>query len=542
MTRKDQIKILNDKIESNTNQYKLDRLNAEISAFSSGDLNKYEFLTRKDLKYKPNALDKARFEFSSLGKAFRTGLDKTAQDYQEEGVIKLLKDIRDGLRGGVNRRPNDNRPDDGFDNDGFDNDGFDDDSFNDDSFDYDLFDDDKDDIEKKYNNLLLRYFQLRKNMKEAKDKLDKTKDDTSEEIKDELDKIKDKLDKTKDDTSKKLDKTKDDTSKKLYDFHGFDINGKHKDTNDKYNTYSFDINGKHGYTNTKYDNNRFDINGKHKDTKDKYDPHGFNIHSKHKDANDENDLNGFDIYYTHKDTDDIYDPNRFHINGKYKDTDDIYDPNGFDINGKHKETKDKYDLNVFNINGKYKDTGTFLVKKNDIRKDISKNINWLKDKDKFLKLYDEIIKNGEFIEKFEKKSISSKAFKDFLEDILIGKINDNEIENYIEKINDIEKDLNKLKKSENIDKLKNYIKNIKDSVYGKDKDRIRTGQAKSFKDQKGKGHVNLPIALSKIYTNNSLKELISNIKQLVKNLYDNKQITKQVYNILNRAITFKNDS
>ena len=50
MTRKEQIKILNNKIESITNQYKVDRLNAEISAFSDGDLNKYEFLTRKDLK------------------------------------------------------------------------------------------------------------------------------------------------------------------------------------------------------------------------------------------------------------------------------------------------------------------------------------------------------------------------------------------------------------------------------------------------------------------------------------------------------------
>ena len=29
--------------ESNVNQYKVDRMNAEISAFSSGDLNKYEF-------------------------------------------------------------------------------------------------------------------------------------------------------------------------------------------------------------------------------------------------------------------------------------------------------------------------------------------------------------------------------------------------------------------------------------------------------------------------------------------------------------------
>ena len=115
MTRKEQHKILDDKIESNANQYKVDRLNAEISAFSSGDLNKYEFLTRKDLKYKPNALDKARFEFSPLGKAFSTGLDKTVQGYQKEGVIKLLKYIRDGLRGGIirpNNRPNNDNGDD----------------------------------------------------------------------------------------------------------------------------------------------------------------------------------------------------------------------------------------------------------------------------------------------------------------------------------------------------------------------------------------------------------------------------------------------
>ena len=109
MTRKKQNKILDDKIESNVNQYKVDRLNAEISAFSSGDLNKYEFSTRKDLKYKPNALDKARFEFSPIGKAFSTGVDKTVPNYQEEGVIKLLKDIRDNLAGGiVPRRPDDN--------------------------------------------------------------------------------------------------------------------------------------------------------------------------------------------------------------------------------------------------------------------------------------------------------------------------------------------------------------------------------------------------------------------------------------------------
>ena len=37
MTCKEQNKILDAKIESNVNHYEVDRLNAEISAFSSGD-------------------------------------------------------------------------------------------------------------------------------------------------------------------------------------------------------------------------------------------------------------------------------------------------------------------------------------------------------------------------------------------------------------------------------------------------------------------------------------------------------------------------
>ena len=46
MTKSDQIKILNDKIKENNAQYDINRLNAEISACSSGDLDKYEFLTK----------------------------------------------------------------------------------------------------------------------------------------------------------------------------------------------------------------------------------------------------------------------------------------------------------------------------------------------------------------------------------------------------------------------------------------------------------------------------------------------------------------
>ena len=77
MTRKEQVKILDGKIEANNAQYNLDRMNAEISAYSSGDLPKYEYLTKKDLNYKPNTFEQAKFEYSPLGKVFIDGLDKS---------------------------------------------------------------------------------------------------------------------------------------------------------------------------------------------------------------------------------------------------------------------------------------------------------------------------------------------------------------------------------------------------------------------------------------------------------------------------------
>ena len=213
-----------------------------------------------------------------------------------------------------------------------------------------------------------------------------------------------------------------------------------------------------------------------------------------------------------------------------KDTKTKYNSNGFDKDGKHKDTKTKYDPNGFDRDGKHKDTGIFLNKK---------NINWLKNKDEFLKLYNEIIKNGEFIENINKKNISSYEFKKVIENILNGKVDDNKMIKKIKTINKIENDLNDLKENENINKLKNSIKKLRNSIYGNDKEKIKTDQAKSFEDQKGKGYLNLPIALSKICTNNSSKELINNIKQLINDLYDNEQITKQVYNNIIKAITYK---
>ena len=92
MTRKEQNKILDDKIKANNAQYNLDRMNAEISAYSSGDLPKYKYLTKKDLGYKPDAFEQAKFEYSPLRKLFTDGLDKSNR---KEGLLKRLKNIED---------------------------------------------------------------------------------------------------------------------------------------------------------------------------------------------------------------------------------------------------------------------------------------------------------------------------------------------------------------------------------------------------------------------------------------------------------------
>ena len=105
MTRKEQIKILNDKIEVNKRQYDLDRINAEISAYSSGDLPKYEYLTKKDLGYKPDAVEKVKFEYSPIYKVFTDELAKEDKSKKIE-LFKRLKNIEDNL---VEADDNDNK-------------------------------------------------------------------------------------------------------------------------------------------------------------------------------------------------------------------------------------------------------------------------------------------------------------------------------------------------------------------------------------------------------------------------------------------------
>ena len=57
MTITDQIKILDRKIMQNEARYDLDRKAAKISAFSSNNLNIYDYLTGDDLGLKPSTIE-----------------------------------------------------------------------------------------------------------------------------------------------------------------------------------------------------------------------------------------------------------------------------------------------------------------------------------------------------------------------------------------------------------------------------------------------------------------------------------------------------
>ena len=61
MTLTDELKVLEDKIKSNQDQYDLEREAAKISALSSKELDKYIYF---------------KFEYSSLGEALSKGLKK----------------------------------------------------------------------------------------------------------------------------------------------------------------------------------------------------------------------------------------------------------------------------------------------------------------------------------------------------------------------------------------------------------------------------------------------------------------------------------
>ena len=172
------------------------------------------------------------------------------------------------------------------------------------------------------------------------------------------------------------------------------------------------------------------------------------------------------------------------------------------------------------------------------RSKFSKNLNEyerinLNDVNDLIDLINSEITEGDnIVDLGDDKEIYFRDLTEFLYDIKDGKIsNFNEEREYEKRLKNTEKKLeNRTKFSRYTRFYEQYINMLKEILF-------------SNKKSSGRGLTisSLLILLSELNINSS-KELINDIEQLINTLYDNKQITKQVYKNLLKAITYKNDS
>ena len=183
-----------------------------------------------------------------------------------------------------------------------------------------------------------------------------------------------------------------------------------------------------------------------------------------------------------------------------------------ELSKKYKESSAKTDKMIKELSAEIKD-----------REEVSKNTN------KKLKEYytKEAQKASEEIEKYNKMINDNLDMSSEKSDKLI------ELHSLIQiyYLNEID---NNLKANENIDNIS--IKRDINKLEKRLRELSKEGRG-VFISQKE--FAKLLTFLGQFLTNNSSKKLISDIVQLINNLYKNKQITKQVYNMLNKSITYK---
>ena len=83
---------INDQIRDEKLRYDINREAAKISALSSGNIDKYEYLTGEDIlaSNQQQLIEQARFTYSPVGKAFEKQI-KTIEDEGEKQVDALKK-------------------------------------------------------------------------------------------------------------------------------------------------------------------------------------------------------------------------------------------------------------------------------------------------------------------------------------------------------------------------------------------------------------------------------------------------------------------
>ena len=97
---------INDQIRDEKLQYDINRKAAEISALSSGKIDKYEYLTGKEIlpSNQQQIIEQAKFTYSSLEKAFEKQI-KTMKDKDKKQV-----DALENLKLKEQRKPIEDKP------------------------------------------------------------------------------------------------------------------------------------------------------------------------------------------------------------------------------------------------------------------------------------------------------------------------------------------------------------------------------------------------------------------------------------------------
>ena len=180
---------------------------------------------------------------------------------------------------------------------------------------------------------------------------------------------------------------------------------------------------------------------------------------------------------------------------------------------------------ILELSKKYKESN---AKTNKMSKELRAKI---KDREEVSKNADKVLKEN-YTKEAQKASEEIEKYNKMINDNLDMSSEKSEIINKLIELYSLID--NNLKANENIDNI-----SIESDIC-KLKKRLRELPKKGrgvFTSQKEFPKV--LTFLAQLLTNNSSKKLISDIEQLINNLYDNKQITKQVYNMLNKSIIYK---
>ena len=86
---------IDNKIRDEKLQYKINREAAKISALSSGKIDKYEYLTGKEIipPDRRRVIEQAKFAYSLLGKAYEKQTNKIEEQGKNKLKLQKLKSV-----------------------------------------------------------------------------------------------------------------------------------------------------------------------------------------------------------------------------------------------------------------------------------------------------------------------------------------------------------------------------------------------------------------------------------------------------------------